>query len=158
MHSFGPFLHYKIQMCSKESYTIVLYTPIVFREMKVLLHYELQLHLKKSKYYCIGKWVQRKKLLLWYELYTSESNGEYCCDTNYMQVKKMNQNKRGEGSSPSQSYILFTNVTSVVSKKILYIIYKIYYVFILFEKIILWTYWRIPCSGHKITKTVVWPV
>ena len=41
--SFGPiglFLHYKIQVCSEESYTIVFYTPIVFRGIKLLLYYE----------------------------------------------------------------------------------------------------------------------
>ena len=40
-------------------------------------------------------------------------------------VRALAQTVRGEGSSPSQSYILFTNVTLVVSKKILYIIYNI---------------------------------
>ena len=67
----GVFLHYKIQMHSKESYTIVLYTVIGFRGIKILLCYELQLHSKESKYYCIAKWVQIKKLLLQYELNTS---------------------------------------------------------------------------------------
>ena len=52
---FGPiavFLHYKIQVCSKESYTIVLYIPIVFREIKVLFCYIPLLHSQKWKYYC----------------------------------------------------------------------------------------------------------
>ena len=56
MHSFWAYwsiFALQIQVHSQESYTIVLNTPIVFREIKVLLCYMLQLHSKKSKYYCI---------------------------------------------------------------------------------------------------------
>ena len=43
----GVFLHYKIQVHSKESYTIALCAPIVFKGIEVLFHYELQLHSMK---------------------------------------------------------------------------------------------------------------
>ena len=91
MHSFGPirvYFHYKIQVHSKERYTIVLYIPNVLEGIKMVLHYELQLFSKKWKYYCIisynciqglevllhCKMSSKKEIVEWYELYTGEEN------------------------------------------------------------------------------------
>ena len=69
-------LQYKIQVHSKESYAIVLYTPIVFRGNQSIIVLYTTIDFKKSKYYCIAKSAQRKK---------------YYYNMNYIQGKKMNQ-------------------------------------------------------------------
>ena len=85
---FGPsgvFLYYKIQVHSKESYTVALHTQLVFKGIKVLLHYELQLHSGKSKHYCIiyYKCIQRIQSIIGLQ---NESKKRKC----YCNIKKLN--------------------------------------------------------------------
>ena len=49
----GVLLHYKYKDITMNQIPFALHTPIVYRGIKVLLCYELQLYSKKSKYYWI---------------------------------------------------------------------------------------------------------